>query len=332
MGSIRESRATRARAGQQEWYVTLLAMLIVLLAGGARAQTLQDGPPPQHRLVYRNSVFLRVNPLGLIDEARISYRARLFRSESPALRDNFVGVGLAPGASPAFGRLGVLVEVQPLTLLQLWGIWERVQYFGGFNFLQSFQSARSEFGDALLAERAQLPPGNPERNYATGGSQLTLGANFQLKVGPVVGRSQMRLVRPDLVLRDGDRVFYDIVYDVLAPNRGWFLTNDADLLFQGGGPLTVGLRWTVTQAFYGPEHFGPGEAREDLNGPMHRAGPVLAYTFFQQDGAAFNSPTLLVTANWWLRHRYRSGQQVSAWMPMVAAGLSFTGDLLPVKQ
>ncbi|MCI0573303.1 MAG: hypothetical protein L0Y66_21360 [Myxococcaceae bacterium] len=328
------SAAPRSSSIRPEPRFVLRALLLTVLTaslGGAQAQTLQDGPPPQHRLVYRNALFVRVNPVGLIDDARITYRFRLYPSESLALRDNFIGIGLAPSASPAFGRVGVLAEFQPLTLLQVSALWERVQYFGGFNFLQSFPSARSPFGDTLLSQRSGLPESDPLRNYTAGGSQLTLGANLQVKVGPVVARTQAKLVRPDFALREGDTVLYDSVYDVLAPNRGWFFTNDADVLYQPGGPLMMGVRWTMTQAFYGAEHFATGEVQEDLNA-MHRVGPLVAYTFFNQDGAAFNSPTLFATANWWVRHRYRAGQESSALMPMVAVGISFSGDLLPVRE
>lgn len=313
--------------------IRALLLLFLLMAGGtARAQMLLDGPPPQHRLVYRNSLFVRMNPTGLIDEARISYRWRLYESESLALRDNFIGVGLAPTLSPAFGRIGLLVEAQPLSVLQLYGIYEWQGYFGGFNYLQSFPSPRGEFSDEILSQRGELPVGEPLRNYATSGTQLTLGANLQFKFGPVVARSQFRLVRPNLELREGDRVFYDIYYDVMAPNGGWLFTNDADLAYMPGRTgLVVALRWTVTQALYGTEHYAPGEAQEDLNGPMHRVGPVLAYTFANEDGRRFNSPTVLVMANWWVAHRYRTGQQGSALMPLLAVGMSFTGDLLPVK-
>ena len=319
------------RCGSWRALATVLPLLLLAVTAPASAQMLRDGPPPQHRVVYRNSLVLRTNPLGLLDDARISYRYRLYLSESPALRDNFIGIGLAPAASPAFGRVGLLAEFQPLSVLGFYAIFEQVFYFGGLNFLQSFPSARSEFGDALLEQRGELPPGSALRNYSTSGNQLTLGANLQLKVGPLVGRSQLRVVRPDYELREGDRVFYDIFYDVLAPDRGWFYTNDADLLYQTELGLTFGLRWTVTHAFYGPEHFEPGEPQENLNGPMHRLGPILAYTFFQKDGAIFNSPTVLLMANWWLSHRYRTGQEVSRAMPMIAAGVAFTGDLLPVK-
>src|SRR3712207_440765 len=118
----------------------LAAVLALLTASGASAQALQEGPPPRHRLVYRNLSVVRLNPLGLLDEARISYRYRLYRSESLALRDNFVSVGLAPALSPAFGRLGVVVELQPLTLLQLWGMYE---FIGNFGTFRQFQIGRA---------------------------------------------------------------------------------------------------------------------------------------------------------------------------------------------
>ncbi|WP_375768020.1 hypothetical protein NR798_41095 [Archangium gephyra] len=311
--------------------VAVLTALVLLTAPAASAQGVPQEPPPQHRLVYRNLLVARLNPLGLLDEARLSYRYRLYRSESPALRDNFVSIGLAPGVSPAFGRLGVVAEVQPLSILQLWGMYEFVANFGTFRQLQSFPSARSDFSDTELYARDELPAGDARRPYANTGTQLTLGATLQFKVGPVVARSLFRLVRPDMSLREGDRVFYDIYYDVLAPNRGWYFVNDADLLYQTGRGLTVGLRWASSHAFYGPEHFAPGEPQENLN-TTHRLGPVVAYTFAEREGARFNSPTVLLMVNWWLTHRYRTGADSSAFFPYLALGFSFSGDLLPAPR
>ena len=51
----------------------------------------EDGdytPPPPDRLWYSNSVFVRVNPLGLIDAYRIGWRHRLSTSDSVLLRDH----------------------------------------------------------------------------------------------------------------------------------------------------------------------------------------------------------------------------------------------------
>jgi len=313
---------------QRPHCLAVLTALVLLTASGASAQTLQEGPPPQHRLVYRNLLVARLNPLGLLDEARLSYRYRLYRSESLALRDNFVSVGLAPGISPAFGRLGVVVELQPLSILQLWGMYEFVGNFGTFRQFQSFPSAGSDFSDTELYARDALPAGDPQRPYANTGTQLTLGATLQLKVGPVVARSLLRMIRPDMALRTGDTVFYDITHDVLAPNRGWYLLNDADVLYQTGRGLTVGLRWASSHAFYGPEHFTPELSTAFPT--THRLGPVFAYTFAEQDGARFNAPTVLLIVNWWLAHRYRTGVDSPQAFPYLALGFSFSGDLLPV--
>jgi hypothetical protein len=305
-----------------------LAALFLFTASTASAQALQEGPPPRHRLVYRNLLAVRLNPLGLLDDARLSYRYRLYRSESLLLRDNFVSVGLAPAFSPAYAKLGVVAELQPLSILQLWGMYELIGTFGTFRQLQSFPSAGSNFSDTELYARDALPSGDALRPYATTGSQLTLGATLQLKVGPVVARSLFRMVRPDMALRTGDSVFYDITNDVLAPNRGWYLLNDTDVLYQTGRGLTVGLRWASSHAFYGAEHFTP-ELQTALP-TTHRLGPVVAYTFAEQDGARFNAPTVLLLVNWWLTHRYRTGVDSPQAFPYLALGFSFSGDLLPV--
>ena len=314
-------------------------ILVVALAvssfwsGDAQAQAWVGGPPPKTRFVHRNSLFLRWNPIGFIYDARFIYRQRLYYEDSEALSDNFVGIGLAPSASPAFVRLGAYVEFQPLSLLTLWANYEVIGYTGLFNFLQSFPSADSDFRDSKLSELGRLPAGDPAKNYPTTGTQLLLVANFQVRLGNVAVRSQFRAMRPDMNLRSGDRVFYDIFYDILAPNRGWMMTNDADVMWQSDlGPkneqLTLGLRHTWTQAFYGPEHFESGVAQADPNTPMHRLGPLLAYTFFQENRRWFNAPTIFVALQWWLSHRFRLGADSPQAVPLIAVGFSMNGDIL----
>ena len=76
----------------------------------AAAQMLNDQGPPLHRLVHKNTLAVRVNPLGLIYDGRFSYRLRLYESDGKALRDNFVGIGVAPTATPAFVGIGPYIE------------------------------------------------------------------------------------------------------------------------------------------------------------------------------------------------------------------------------
>lgn len=304
---------------------------LVLAPKPARAQAYRDGPPPKHRLVYRDLTLVRVNPLGLITDARLSYRHRLFASESVALRDNFVSIGVAPSLSAAFARVGPVIEVQPASFLQLWALYEVIGYFGAFNLLQSFptvDSTKVDYSDSALKRYAK-GDGPIAKNYAAAGTQLVLGANLQLKLGPVVVRDQLRMGRPDMKLRPGDRAFYEIFYDLLVADEGLWGSNDTDLLFQGlDGRLTLGARWTTSRAFYSAGDFAPGDDTTRGFGATHRLGPVAAWTFRKPDGASFE-PTLLLVANWWLKAPYRTGQDVSAAVPYLIFALNITGDLLP---
>lgn len=283
-----------------------------------------DAPLPQERLVHRSLLVARYNPLGLIYEGRIGYRRLLYPSGSAALRDNFVGVGLAPSLSPAFGRVGAVVEVQPASVLNLWGMYEVIGYFGSFDHLQSFPTSDANHADSFLAgDRVPLDVPEPAP-YSTTGTQLTLGATLQAKVGPVAARSQARFIRPDVDLKDGDRYYYDVLHDVLAEDGGWFLTQDLDVLYQTDFGLNAGVRWNVTHAFY-----GEGAGAANPNTPTHRVGPLLAYTFWSKGGnARFDTPTVIFIANWWLQHRYRTGEDASRALPYLALGFAFTGDLL----
>jgi len=298
----------------------LVVALFASWATAARAQMLSDSGPPQHRVVHRNTLAVRANPLGLIYEGRFSYRLRLYQSDSVALRDNFVGVGLSPGATPAFARLGVLIEAQPATVFGLWATYEFVPYFGTTNLFQSFPGATSDYSDRAIRDRGGLPNGDPLKNYSTSGWLLTTGANVNLKVGPVVVRSLARAYRPDFKLRQGDTTLYDQTTDVLMPNQRLTLLNDLDVLFQSSFGLLAGLRYAFAVPFYGPEN---GSA----DNSMHRAGPFLAYRFWDRDGAAFNQPTVALVVNWWFKHPYRTGAETSQASPFVALAFNVVGDL-----
>ena len=293
------------------------------------AQSYRDGPPPQHRVVYRDLSLFRLNPIGLITDARITYRYRLYEHQSLALRDNFIGVGFAPSLSGAFARIGPTVEFQPASVLQLWATYELVRWFGAFNFLQSYPSAvGASYADTELARRGDLPSNDPLKNYASSGTQLLLGATLQLKAGPIAARSLLRVGRPDYKLRDGDRVFYDIYYDLLTGNKGWFYANDVDLLHQSfGNRLSVGARWSTARALYNDTHLAPGQEKKDAPGAIHRVGPIAAWTFKKPDGARFE-PTVIAIVNWWVRSPTRTGQDVSQAFPYMLFALNMTGDLL----
>jgi hypothetical protein len=311
--------------------------LALLFCSAAFSQTLNNQAPPLHRIVHRNTFAVRVNPLGLLYEGRFVYRLRLYESDSIALRDNFIGIGLTPIASPQFIRAGAYVEVQPLTVLGFWASYTFAQFFGTVDALQSFPSANSNYSDKQITAQGRLPVGDVLRNYSTNGSELTIGADFQVKVLDFVLRSRARLIRPDMRLRDGDTVFYDQFYDMLVPNRGWYFVNDTDLLYQTENRKFVGgLRYTASVHFYTAAQFQSGEEQVNLNN-MHRIGPFAGYTFKSSDGAAFNNPTVFILVQWWLQHRNRTGPArnpdgISQALPLFGVGFQMTGDFLPVPK
>lgn len=313
--------------GRVAWHpppMRLLVVLLLLAAGPASAQMLQDRAPPPQRLVHRNTLALRYNPLGLLYDGRFSYRFRLYESASVALRDNFVGFGVAPTASPAFVKVGPWVEFNPLSVLGFWAALQGVQYFGTFGMLQGFPSSASDFGDRELKSRA-------ERRRAASGWELTLGANFQARAGPLVLRDMARAVRGSYGLGEGDRIYYDPFYDVGAPNDGWFLVNDVDVLWQGlDGKLLAGARYTWTNPFYSAAQGDPAGTQVTDN-VMHRVGPFLAYTFKSEDGARLNNPTMFLLVQWWVKHRFRTGADSPQAVPLVGAGFQITGDFLRLE-
>lgn len=284
---------------------------------------------PQHSIFLRNTFVGRVNPVGLIDLLQLSYRHRLYKEDEAALADNFVGIGVVPTVSPAFARIGPILEFQPASVLHLWASYELLYYFGAFDFLQSFASPRADFSDTEIQRRGDLPKSDPARNYAATGTQLNLGATAQIKVGPIAVRNLFRAMRPEYDARSGDRVVYDILFDTLVPNGGWFMNNDDDALYVTSFGLSAGARWTANYAFYRARDYAPGEdSSQNPNTPMHRVGPVIAYSFWKDRGGAFDNPTVLFIANWWLEHRWRTGADVGQGVPYLAVGFQFTGELL----
>jgi hypothetical protein len=310
----------------------LWGLLAVLASPGALAQGSQvpavsvprqeDAParviPPLHTF-YRVGVAARMNPVGLYTSLTFQVRYRLYESPSPALKDNFLGVGPVAFVSPAFVRGGIGVEFQPLSVLQLSASYEGTRWFGNFNHLQSFTSPNADTSDRRLTELA-----GEGASYATSGTLLTLAALLQFKVGPLAVRSNPRLFRFDLRLRDGDRVFYEPVLDVVVPNGGWVASNDADLLYLAGR-LSVGLRYSATGSFFRPQDYPAGEMDTGLNPTIHRVGPFLAYTFHDEPDRLFNAPTLVLVSQWFLSHRYRTGAEVSRALPWVALAFQFKG-------
>lgn len=285
-----------------------------------------EPPPlaPRHRLVYKNLFALRYNPLGLVNDNAMGWAMRLYDKRGALWEPAYLGVKLHTFVSPAYSRIGPQVEFSPLAILNLSATYDVIGYYGTFNQMQSFGTPAVDYSDSQLEKNDEQGA-----SYATYGSMVTLSALLQAKAGPIAIRDNVKGYYTDFKLRDGGNVFYDQTLDILVPDRGWTLTNDLDLLYLFDFGLKLGARYTVTQAFYQKHNFQAGEPITQPNGPTHRIGPAVLYTFYDKPQRRFNKPTLIVLSQWWARHRWRTGEDVSVGVPYLVVGLLFEGDLLP---
>ena len=294
---------------------------------GASAHAADPIPPtPKEQLFYTNLTVLRVNPLGLQNQFELDWRHRLYDpGDSRIMAQNFWAITAAPILSPGLMRLGVAAKLQPLAILKLEVKWEYLNYFGNFDLVQSYDSANAEYSDSDIANG-----GDAGLNYATDGWQLTLDGEARAKVGPVIVRNRFKAGYLEVALKGDDKVFYEQYFDLLLPGKGWFFTNDLDVLFQVTNRLIVGVRYAFMGVNYADDMFAVGEDKTTDSAPTQRVGPLVAYTFCDDvPGASYNKPTLLLLVNWYVQHRYRTGEPVNQALPYIALGFAFTGDLIP---
>lgn len=285
-------------------------------------------PRPRHRLIYSNLSAVRYNPLGLVNEFTAGYRYQLVDKDSVLFTESFIAAQVHTYLTPAYARIGPKVDIQPLALLNLSATYDYTGYFGSFGLNQSFTSPTDDWSDSELERRDDS--GDPAiDNYRNTGHFVTLAALLQAKVKNIAIRDNLKFYWADYELRAGDTVSYDQTLDITIPNKGWAMTNDLDVLYLFDFGLTLGARYTLTEAFYQARHFQPAEPESRPNGPTHRVGPALLYTFFNRPHQRFNKPTLIVLTQWWAAHRFRTGQDVSVAVPYLVVGFRFEGDLLP---
>jgi hypothetical protein len=298
----------------------VLVWVVALWCVGAQAQE-----RPAHELNYTSASFFRYNALGLSSRGWLGLRSNLYRAEAGEaqhilLSDCHWSVGVAPEVTPAIGRGGLQVDWKPLAILELSGLYERVGYFGTFNHLQYFPSARSSHSDDDLEGRAGSV-------RVSGHNQLTVSGRLQAKVGPVAVRSKWSgILIHAAELRGEERTFYDPTLDALAVVDGWTLWVDNDLLYLAGGGLTVGVRHSWQEPLFSDDQLAGGDGA-DVDLTQHRVGPLVAWRFHEAPGDVFSGRTAFLLVQWWLQHPYRAGQESAQALPMVVVGYAFEGSL-----
>ncbi|HET6583771.1 MAG TPA: hypothetical protein VFG69_09990 [Nannocystaceae bacterium] len=294
----------------------------------------------RHRFVYKNLTALRYNPLGLVNEFSFGWRVQLVDRNTALFKDSYFALKAHTFLNPAFGRVGPMVELQPLAVLNLQFIYNAVGYFRTFDQLQSFQSPRADYSDTELSERT-------DQRYAGTGHYLTFSALLQGKVGRVAVRDNVKFYWADMglardpITKRQDTVYYDQTLDILHPDRGWVVTNDADVIYLFDFGLRLGARYTLTHAFYRDSMYLAGESTKNPNSPTHRVGPAILYSppkwhikaakRTKVSRKRWYNPTAFLLVQWWAQHRWRTDadRDVSAAVPYVVLGFSFEGDFFP---
>ena len=282
---------------------------------------------PRHRLIYTNLTAARYNPLGLVNEFKVGWRYQLINKPGALYKDSYIAAYVHTFLNPAFGRVGPMIEISPLTIINVGAIYNYVGYFTTFDQLLSFPSPTVNYDDDELADLGNDGQG---LNYAGHGHYVTLFALLQAKVWKIALREQPKFYYASFDLRGDGRVYYDQTLDILHPNDGWVFTNDLDLIYLFDFGLKLGARYTATHAFYQEKHFFPGEpVTRGVNSPTHRIGPAALYTFYAKPERRFNEPTILLLVQWWARHRWRTGEDVHPGVPYLVLAFLFKGNLLP---
>ncbi|RKH58274.1 hypothetical protein [Corallococcus aberystwythensis] len=308
------------------------AALLALLGLGAPVAAQQSQPPiteavptpvqpspPERRVYFSTLNVVRYNPLGLESQNRLVYQKRLFDSPSLLLRDTYASAGASLKLSPAFFKLGPVVELQPAAIFNLRAGYEYVQFFGTFGSVQSYPDSFQPYDDDLRSE-------TNDAAYGTSGHHFFVEPMLQAKVKSLAVRTKLAIEYWNMSLQDGGPrgTFYDPTLDTLVPGKGWVLANDTDVLWLAG-QWTLGARLSAVW----PRYSEDANAVEPLPGrtlPTNqhvRVGPLVAYAFDTKPGGVMTKPTVLLIAGWYLKHENRANA-----MPYLLGGFSFSTELL----
>ncbi|RKH31600.1 hypothetical protein [Corallococcus sicarius] len=276
-------------------------------------------PLPERRVFFTSLTVVRYNPLGLESQNKLIYQKRLFDSPSLLLRDTFASAAASLKLSPAFFKVGPVVELQPVAMFNLRGGYEYVQYFGTFGSLQSYPDSFQPYDDDLRDL-------TNDSAYGTSGHHFFVEPTLQAKVKSVALRTKLAIEYWNVSLQDGSPrgTFYDPTLDTLVPGKGWVLANDTDLIWMTG-QWTLGARFSAVWPQYDEDTnaVDPLPGRSLPSNKHLRVGPIIAYAFDTRPGGMMNKPTALLIAGWYLTHENRNGA-----LPYLLAGFSFSTELL----
>jgi hypothetical protein len=317
-------------AGHRDLTCAALALLLAR-AGTASAEEPWPPPAPRYRALLSSTFGLSYNAEGFEEQVRLGVQMLLFRSDSPVFRDNFVFLGVSPRINPIGARLGPTIEIQPLTVLNVRMTLDFCDYFGSFSSLQSFQSPLADFSSSARARGEELG-----RSYGSAGIRLSISPGLQGKIGPIVVRDRLTYEYFSMNLRPGDTTYYEPALDTLAPGKGTVISNDLDVFFlhdlpSGGffshGRIAAGARYTLFEPMFDQRDFRPGDDRTREHNEVHRIGPLVAFSLFDDGATKFHEPTIVALVQWYAAHRNRTGRDERQAVPYIVLAFIFQSDL-----
>lgn len=302
----------------------LLALVIVALPRIASAEDDLPNEAPSAHFHYSETLLGRMNPLGLENELLLSYRVPVsHRTDSALLKETYWGPVIGVKVSPAAFRPVIGFEAQPLRIVTLFVRYEPAAYYGALRSVLSYPSASADAPVGYFVSGPE-PHG---ANYATIIHQFTGGLSLQAEYKNAFARSASRIHYESANLHPGDTVYYDSTFDMLVARKGWVFENDTDLGWSFGPHVKAGLRYATILTWYPADAYAPGEPRTGSNSPIMRAGPIAQYELGAHEFGPFATAAIFGTANWFIDHRYRTGEEVSRAAPFVGGGFTLTGDL-----
>jgi hypothetical protein len=296
--------------------IALVTALVLAQAAASADVTSRAATGPRagtFNPTYISTTGVRLNPLGLFTELRLGVTMPLSNSESPLFKGTAARVEGIFFVSPATVSPGVSAYIQPINLLKVGVSYTPTYYWGTFNSLQSYDSPLDDYAPSLQDDRD---------GYARWVHQTNLFGVLQFRVGDFALRNTFTASYVKANLRDDDRVYYDFTWDILAPRRGWVFQNDTDVVWYASQRLTVGARHTLVTLDY-PDELGVDDTQDNV--PISRAGPIALFRLSNETTGKIRLPTLFLVTQWWIRNRYRTGEDVTQLLPYVLAGVNFEG-------
>ncbi len=276
-----------------------------------------DKPGPV-RWTFSHLDVIRLNPLGLETQNKLLYRRRLQESESILFADTYGAAGASLKLNPAFLKVGPVFEFQPIAVLHLKVAYEFMQFFGTFDYVQSYAEPTDPEGYAD-DNRAD----NADAAYVTNGHHVYIEPTLQAKAGAVAIRSKFALEWWRMDLEGEDTVWYDATLDTYVPGEGFVVTNDTDLLYLGIEGFIIGARMSWVNPIYRDEHFVGDAIPDGFDGMSHlRAGPLALYTLSEEKGAVPIMHRVLANVSWYVNHPNREGA-----MPYILVGYAYNRDI-----